>query len=272
MLVGLSLSRLVQSFVSVTMSLFNRSVLLIENTMMHGTNAVLASYLGILSFIILTTLSSVTNPALAQPMMMTSNDSSMSSIRNGMNFGTMNFANILNGSSLFGALGMSMVDGVKVTGVNILPNNDVHVTLKHIITNPMNTTLPGGVTVTAIRAPLNLRNLMSVASAVSNGTGVNDVFNMMPGPMQGFGTTKGGNSTSFMSNPFVFLKSIQIGSSSIANPNWSLPQSVTMGLVGMISNGGGNRLSSSTSTSTSTSSSSTSPQTADFVIVSVIPF
>ena len=233
---------------------------------MHRTNAVLASYLGTLSFIILTTLSSITNPALAQPMMMTGNGS-ISSISNKMNFGPMNFANILNGSSLFGALGMSMVDGVKVTGINVLPNNDVHVTLIHIITNPMNTTLPGGVTVIAIRAPLNLRDLISVASAVSNSStnGVNDVFNMMPGPMQEFGTTKGGNSTSFMSNPFVFLKSIQIGSSSIANPNWRLPQSVTMGLVGMISNGGGNRLSSSTSTSTS-------PQTADFVIVSVIPF
>lgn len=222
---------------------------------MHRTTAVLISYLGILSFVILTTSSSLIIPALAQPMMMTGNSSS------GNGIDTMNFANILNSSSLFGALGMSMVDGVKVTGVNILPNNDVHVTLKHIITNPINTTLPGGVTVTAIRAPMNLRDLMSVASAMSNSTtnGGNDVFNMIPGPMQGFGTTKGGNSTSFMSNPFVFLKSIQIGSSSIANPNWKLPQSVTMGLVGMI--GSSNRL-----------SSSSSPQTADFVIVSVIPF
>jgi hypothetical protein len=170
--------------------------------MMHRTNAVLASYLGILSLLFLTTSSSLTNPALAQPMMMTGN-SSICSISNGMNFGTMNFANIFNGSSLFGALGMSMVDGVKVTEVNVLPNNDVSVTLKHIITNPINTTLPGGVTVTAIRAPMNLRDLMSVASAVSNSTtnGGNDVFNMMPGPMQGFGTTKGGHSTSFMSNP-----------------------------------------------------------------------
>jgi hypothetical protein len=182
-----------------------------------------------------------------------------------MNFGIMNFANIFNSSSLFGALGMSMVDGVKVTGISILPNNDVSVTLKHITTNSVNTTLPGGVTVTAIRVPMNLKDLISTISAVSNGTtngGGNNVMNMMTGPMQGFGSTKAGNSTSFMSNPFGFLKTIQIGSSSIAVPNWSLPQSITMGLVGMIGSSSSNRLSSST----------TSPQTAEFIIASVIPF
>ena len=206
---------------------------------MHTTNAIFASYLGILSLVIFTT-SSLNNPALAQPMM-TGNSSG-----NGMNLGTMNFANIFNGSSFFGALGTSII---------VLPNNDVSVTLKHIITNPVNSTLPGGVTVTAIRVPLNLRDLISAASAVSNSTrnGGNNVTNMTTGPVQGFGATKGENSTSIMSNPFAFPKSIQIGSSSIANPNWKLPQSVTMGLVGMIG-------------------SSNSLQTADFIIVSVIPF
>ena len=215
---------------------------------MHTTNAIFASYLGILSLVIFTT-SSLNNPALAQPMM-TGNSSG-----NGMNLGTMNFANIFNGSSFFGALGTSMVNGVKVAGITVLPNNDVSVTLKHIITNPVNTTLPGGVTVTAIRVPLNLRDLISAASTVSNSTrnGGNNVMNMTTGPVQGFGATKGENSTSIMSNPFAFPKSIQIGSSSIANPNWKLPQSVTMGLVGMIG-------------------SSNSLQTADFIIVSVIPF
>lgn len=229
--------------------------------MMHTTNAILVSYLGIILSIVIFTISSLNNPALALPMM-TGNSSESNNGSNGMNLGTMNFANIFNGSSLFGALGMSMVDGVKVTGVNVLPNNDVSVTLKHIITNPINTTLPGGVTVTAIRVPMNLKNLMSAASAVSNSTanGGNNVMKMMSGPMQGFGATKGGNSSTFMSNLFVFLKSIQLGSSSIPSPNWGLPQSVTIGLVEMI--GSSNRLSSSI----------TSPQTADFIIVSVLPF
>jgi hypothetical protein len=85
-----------------------------------------------------------------------------------MDFGFMNFTNnIFNSSSLFGTMGMSMVDGVKVTGVNILQNNEVSVTLRHIITNPGNTTLPGSVTVTAIRVPMNLRDLMSIATAAA---------------------------------------------------------------------------------------------------------
>jgi hypothetical protein len=240
---------------------------------MHATNIILASYLSILYLIAL----SCNGPALAQPMMTGNNSNALfgtlgNSISggsgngsNGMNLGIMNFANIFNSSSLFGSLGMSMVDGVKVTGVNVLSNNDVSVTLKHITTNSINTTLPAGVTVTAIRVPMNLKDLISAVSAVSNSTtngGGNNVMNMMTGPMQGFGATKTGNSTSFMSNPFVFLKTIQIGSSSIASPNWKLPQSVTMGLVGMIGSSANNRLSSST----------TSPPTADFIIVSVIPF
>lgn len=233
---------------------------------MYATNTILASYLGILSVVMLMT-SSLSNPILAQPAM-TGNalfgalgNSSSNGTSNEMNPGNMSFANIFNGSSLFGALGISTVDGVKVTGINVLPHNDVYVTLKHIITNPENTTLPGGVTVTAIMVPMNLRDLISAASAMSNSTtnGGNNVMNMMTGPMQGFGATKGGNSTSFMSNPFKFLTTIQIGSSGIANPDWRLPQSVTMGLVGMVG-------------SSSRPSSTTSPQTADFIIVSVIPY
>ena len=39
--------------------------------------------------------------------------------------------------------------------------------LRVIITNPGNTTLPGSVTVTAIRVPMNLRDLMSIAAAAA---------------------------------------------------------------------------------------------------------
>lgn len=246
---------------------------------MHKTNPIFASYLVVLSVVIFMT-SSLSNPTLAQPMMTGNNSGifngsslfgalgntdggSNNGSHNGMNLGAMNFANILNGTSLFGTLGMSMVNGVKVTGVNVLPNNEVSVTLKHIITNTVNTTLPGGVTVTAIRIPMSLKDLISAVSTLSNSTtngGGNNVMNKMTGPMQGFGAAGEENSTSFV--PFVFLKSIEIGSSNVANPNWRLPQSITMGLVGMIG-GNSNRLSSS---------SATPPQTADFIIVTVIPF
>ena len=152
------------------------------------------------------------------------------------------------------------------------------VTLRHIITNPGNTTLPGSVTVTAIRVPMNLRDLMSIAAAAAasnkttaNGSssGGNNNMNMIMNPMQGYGAAVGGGgggegnpTSSFMNNPLAFLRNIQIGSSNIVNANWNLPQSVTMGLVGMVStNNSNNKL-----------SSSSPPQTADFIVVSVIPF
>jgi hypothetical protein len=98
--------------------------------------------------------------------------------------------------------------------------------LKHIITNPGNTTLPGPVTVTAIRVPVNIRDLMFIASAAANktanGGNNNNNMNMMMNPMQGYR-----NPTPFMNNPLAFLKNIQIGSSNIVNADWRLPQSVS---------------------------------------------
>ena len=149
--------------------------------------------------------------------------------------------------------------------------------LRVIITNPGNTTLPGSVTVTAIRVPMNLRDLISIATTTAaaaaasnkttaNGSSSNNNMNIMMNPMQGYGAAVGGGegnpTSSFMNNPLAFLRNIQIGSSNIVNANWNLPQSVTMGLVGMVStNNSNNKL-----------SSSSPPQTADFIVVSVIPF
>lgn len=231
---------------------------------MSTIKPMLPNYLWIVTIVIFATpLFALNNPAIAQSNM-TGNSSmigagSGNGSSNGMNFGSMNFLNnTFNSSSLFGTLGMSMVDGVKVTGINVLQNNDVTVTLRHIITNPGNATLPGPVTVTAIRIPVNIRDLMSIASAAANktangGNNNNNNMNMMMNPMQGYGKP-----TPFMSNPLAFLKNIQIGSSNIVNADWSLPQSVTMGLVGMFSSNNG--------------LSSSPPQTADFIIVSVVPF
>ena len=134
-------------------------------------------------------------------------------------------------------------------------------TLRLIITNLGNTTLPGAVRVTAaIRVPMNLRDLMSIATAAAaaasnkttaNGSSSgnnnnNNNMNMIMNPMQGYGAAVGGGggegnpTSSFMNNPLAFLRNIQIGSSNIVNANWNLPQSVTMGLVGMVSTNNSN--------------------------------
>lgn len=231
----------------------------------------------ILSLLLMMTLSSIfDSPALAQPTIATTGGSIGGSA---MNLGSMNLVNeIMNSSSISATLGMSIVKGVKVTGINLLQNNEVSVALRQIITSPGNTSLPGSVTVIALRLPMNLADLMSMAAAssatatsTSNKTASSQVasaniMSMMGNSMQGYGGkgAAAANPTSpFINTQLAFLKNIQVGSSNIVNADWSQPQSVTMGLVGM---------GSSSSISSNKSSSSPSPETADFVMVIVIPY
>ncbi len=170
--------------------------------------------------------------------------------------------NLFNGSSLSGIVGISSVNGVKVTGVN-LGNNEISVTLRHILTTGINnvSSVPPSVTVTVIRLPMSLKDLMSLAAA-SGSMGGNSTSMMMTNnsnplnAMIGQGFSGVGANATTQNNPLkalAFLKNIQIGSSSILNADWKLPQTTTMGLIGA-SNG------------------SSSNSTADFVIVTVVPF
>jgi hypothetical protein len=210
---------------------------------------------------------------VAQPMI---GDSSMrmgNSGSSGMDFNPMSFANNLsNASSLYGSVGISMVNGVKVTSINLLENNEIAVTLRHFpatadTSNSLSATtvssaLPPRVTITAIRVPMNLKDLMSLASSESSkmmtgnmSTTMSNPMMMGGGPLQGFGGAAGNGTNSF--NPLSFLTDLQIGSSStVANADWSLPQIVRMGLTGMMGR----------------TNNSSAASTADFIIVSVIPY
>ena len=183
-----------------------------------------------------------------------SNRTSLSSIFPFMN-------NIFNGSSLSGIVGISSVNGVKVTGVN-LGNNEISVTLRHLPTTGINdvTRIPPSVTVTVIRLPMSLKDLMSLAAASGSmgGKSTNMMMANNSNPanaMIGQGVNGLGANATTQNNPLkalAFLKNIQIGSSSILHADWRLPQNTTMGLIG--SNG------------------SSSNSTADFAVVTVIPF
>jgi hypothetical protein len=230
----------------------------------------------LLTLAILITGATSFQATLAQPMM---GDSNMgmgmgnSSGNAGTDFNPMSFANnIFNASSLYGSVGISMVNGVKVTSINLLENNEISVTLRHSAaadtsnsvsaTTASSAALPSRVTVTAIRAPLNLKDLMSLASSESSmmmGANNNTSNPMMMGggPLQGFG--RAGNNGTNNVNPLSFLTGLQIGSSStIANADWKIPQTVRMGLTGMMDG-------------TNTNKPSTA-STADFIIISVIPY
>ena len=228
---------------------------------------------GPIALLILATIIATTNSiqtTLAQPIMDGSNMNMGNGGISGMNFNPLSMANnMLNASSIYGSVGISTVNGVKVTSINLLGNNEISVTLKHLSpsandANASTISSPPRVTVTAIRAPMNLKDLMTLASESgkmmthdTNNTMINPM--MMGGPMRGFGGFGGGaNNDTNKVNPLSLLTALQIGSSSTAaNANWNLPQVVRMGLTGMLG---------TTNTKDSTAS------TADFVIVTVIPY
>ena len=202
---------------------------------------------------LLVTSAAFPSPVLAQPQL-------FGNSHGGATFGSPNFMNnIFNASSISGIVGISLVNGVKVTGEN-LGNNEISVTLKHVTTSS-NSSLVPSVTVTALRLPMDLKGLMSLVAA-SRSTGGNSTSMFMTNnsnpmkAMMGQGFSGVGANATTQNNPFKalgFLSNIQIGSSSIVNADWRLPQTTTMGFIG--------------GSSTSTASSS-----ADFVIITVIPY
>ena len=110
------------------------------------------------------------------------------------------------------------------------------------------------VSVIAMRIPINTADILSLAQA-SSSQGLDSC--MMTGDM-GFNQDSIFPLDSF--NPFSLLSSMQIGSSSLTNADWSVPQTVTMDLVG------GNIQEQQQSYSNNTSAA------ADFLFVSVIPY
>ena len=184
---------------------------------------------------------------------------------------------IFNGTSIFGGVGTSMVNGVKVSGISSDSNGSrLSVTLSGTptqmlgrnnttsLTNDTTSTATttneeslNSVSVIAMRIPINLADVLSLAQASSSQSldgsmmtedmGFNDDLFIFP-------------SDNF--NPFSLLSSMQIGSSSLTNADWSVPQTVTMSLVG----GNYNQEQQQQSNSANNTSA------ADLLFVSVIPY
>ena len=264
--------------------LFIRGELLFKGTLKYNTKV--TAIKPVHSLMVLLTLATLIMAAtsfqttLAQPMTGDSNMGMGNGGDSGMNFNPMSFANNLsNASSLYGSVGISMVNGVKVTSISLLENNEIAVTLRHspaadtsnnISATTMSSaaaTLPPRVTVTAIRVPMNLKDLMSLASSQSSKMMTGNMSTTMSnpmmmgggGPLQGYGgAAAAGNGTNNF-NPLSFLTGLQIGSSStVANADWTSSQIARMGLTDMMGSTNNNNASASS--------------TADFVIVSVIPY
>jgi hypothetical protein len=186
------------------------------------------------------------------------------------------FANsIFNGTSAFGALGTSIVNGVNVIGISLDKNqNQLSITLGKTTTaiaSPKNITgnesirMPRTITtadarsvsVIAMRIPINMDDILSLVAASSSSSLSSSNSNILDDVVQSPGEVLPPKNP----DPFSLLSNLQIGSTVLTDVNWSEPQMVTMSLVG----------NSEQLKEQQILSSSDLPMT-DIVFVSVIPY
>lgn len=126
--------------------------------------------------------------------------------------------------------GISIVDGIKVSGIYI-GDNDLTVTLKPVSdqNTATNNTMP--VTVIATKLPVaNLTQFLtlvqsskSAAMASSSDSSMDPVIGQSD-----LSSLMGNNALQVL----TLLKNYQIGAASITNADWSVPQTVSMGMLG----------------------------------------
>ena len=170
-------------------------------------------------------------------------------------------------SSLSNIVGISLVDGIKVSGINI-GDTDMSVTLKYQrsggnvsnIGNALASSLP--VTIIATKLPVsNLTQLLSMVEAMRNMAATTTATNNA-NPMGSILGQTGSSNPAMESNAvqiLTLLRNIQIGIASVVNANWTLPQTVSMGLFGGLREMG-------------SASSTTTTAPTDLVVVIVVPF
>lgn len=191
------------------------------------------------------------------------------------------FANsIFNGTSTFGGVGTSIVNGIEVSGITIdksqnrlsviLSNTATEAGIDNNITGTETTTTAStspttaasnSVSIIAMRIPINIADILSMAAASSS----ND--NVLVNATGDFGENQDDAFSSDSFSPFSLLSNLQIGSSILIDVDWSEPQMVTMDLVG----GSGSR-GTSQEQEEQPQLNSDNITTADFVLVSVIPY
>lgn len=198
-----------------------------------------------------------------------------------MDFGMFmdSFANsIFNGTSTFAGVGTSIVDGVQVSGISLDKiQNQLSITLSRTatqvrgannVTDTDTTTIPtsnipnsDSVSLIAMRLPISMSEILSMATGSSSSSGL-DVLDSGTGDDTTENQLSSFPSDSSSLNPFLLLSSLEIGSSTLIDVDWSEPQTVTMELMG----------SGRTNQEQVQQLNSTHGTMADFVLVSVIPY
>jgi hypothetical protein len=213
-------------------------------------------------FVLLLILASNFTLALAQPSPSVDRRSIGSSA-----LANSNPTNLLNDrlekiASLSNILEASMVDGIQVSAINV-GDTDLTVTLKYQTTTSPPTTSTNAATnnianislpVTVIAAKLPIANLTEIISAIEASRGsVTATGSLNPMDTANGQTRSNGAAQSNVFQILSLLKNIQIGAASIVNANWTMPQTISMGFLGL-----GNRIAASAPS--------------DFVLVLVVPF
>jgi hypothetical protein len=167
-------------------------------------------------------------------------------------------------SSLSNIVGISLVDGIKVSGINV-GDTDMSVTLRYqaVGGNVSNTGNASSLPVTIISTKLPVSNLTQLLSMVEAMRNMATTAASNANPMGSILGQPGSSNAAMESNAvqiLSLLRNIQIGVASVVNANWTLPQTVSMGLFGGLRD-------MSSASSTSTTSAPT-----DLVMVIVVPF
>jgi hypothetical protein len=169
-------------------------------------------------------------------------------------------------SSLSNIVGISLVDGIKVSGINI-GDTDLSVTLRYqaVGGNVSNTgnasSLSSSLPVTIIATKLPVTNLTQLLSMVEAMRNLATTATSNANPMGSILGQPGSSNPAMESNAvqiLSLLRNIQIGVASVVNANWTLPQTVSMGLFGGLRDMG--------------AASSTTTAPTDLVMVIVVPF
>jgi hypothetical protein len=171
-------------------------------------------------------------------------------------------------SSLSNIVGISLVDGIKVSGINI-GDTDMSVTLRYqaVGGNASNTgnasSLSSSLPVTIIATKLPVSNLTQLLSMVEAMRNMATTATSNANPMGSILGQPGSSNAAMESNAvqiLSLLRNIQIGIASVVNANWTLPQTVSMGLFGGLRDMG------------AASNTSTTTAPTDLVMVIVVPF
>ena len=141
-------------------------------------------------------------------------------------------SNLLTGKAILGTIGFSTVENVAISGVQLINESTISVTLRRDIEN--STVLP--VTVIVYKISLNKSDIGSVMQSASN----NNNFMAFNPSMNSFQQDNGygslfeeprSGSQMNKQNPLAIFDRIQIGSTSLTNRNWVSPNTVTMSMV-----------------------------------------